>query len=479
MFVGRDAETAALNDVLTTVRNTDRAQPGQMIALFGRRRVGKSLLVDRFVGQTDVPSVYFQIDGASAPRSFAKAVRASSLRDADLASNSADDWDAALRSLAVAVGDGPAIVVIDEVPYAIEHDPAFEATLQAVWDRRLANKRVLLILIGSDMSVMKALTAYERPLYGRAIPMRIDPLSPMSSATIVGIDDPIDVLDAYLMTGGFPSLCADWRDLDVERAPFALLRRSLENPSSSLITNGERIVNAEFPSAVPARDALTAIGTGEATYANIERAMSVAATTTSAALRHLVDKQIVAADMPLDATGFAQKTKRYRVADQHLRFWLRFVGPNRNLLDRQRADLVMARIDQPDLQPWLAYRGRAVEPLLRDAAERMIRSGRLDLGLPDTSQIEVGGWWPRNNTPEIDLVVTDGRSAKRKVVATGTFKWRTGSGVTQSDINAHLAVRSAVRGVEADTPVIAVGTRHSNAHGALVVDAEQVVESLG
>lgn len=69
----------------------------------------------------------------------------------------AADWNQALRSLAVAVpDDAPSIAVIDEVPWLVEQDGEFEGALQTVWDRHLSAKPVLLILVGSDMSVMEA-----------------------------------------------------------------------------------------------------------------------------------------------------------------------------------------------------------------------------------------------------------------------------------------------------------------------------------
>jgi hypothetical protein len=70
----------------------------------------------------------------------------------------AGDWNQGLRSLAIAIPeDTPCIAVIDEVPWLVEQDPEFEGALQAVWDRHLSAKPVLLVLVGSDISVMEAL----------------------------------------------------------------------------------------------------------------------------------------------------------------------------------------------------------------------------------------------------------------------------------------------------------------------------------
>jgi uncharacterized protein len=59
------------------------------------------------------------------------------------------------------------------------------------------------------------------------------------------------------------------------------------------------------------------------------------------------------------------KFARYTIADLYLRFWLRFVRPHLAEIARRRGDLTAARI----MRDWSSYRGRAVEPLVRDALE--------------------------------------------------------------------------------------------------------------
>nr|WP_217808792.1 hypothetical protein [Nocardia donostiensis] len=66
--------------------------------------------------------------------------------------------------------------MIDEVPWLVEQDAEFEGALQTVWDRHLSAKPVLLILMGSDISVMEALQSRDRPFFGRATKMAVQPL---------------------------------------------------------------------------------------------------------------------------------------------------------------------------------------------------------------------------------------------------------------------------------------------------------------
>ena len=63
----------------------------------------------------------------------------------------------------------------------------------------------------------------------------------------------------------------------------------------------------------------------------------------------------------------------------------RFVAPGLDEVDRGRGDVVLERVRRD----WLSWRGRAVEPLVRDALERLLPDDRF----PGVRH--VGGWWNR------------------------------------------------------------------------------------
>ena len=97
------------------------------------------------------------------------------------------DWLAFFRQLAVAVpADRPSIIVIDELPWLLESDPALEGELQTAWDRALSRKPVLLILIGSDLAMMEQLDDYRRPFHQRATVMVLPALNPVEVGDMLG-----------------------------------------------------------------------------------------------------------------------------------------------------------------------------------------------------------------------------------------------------------------------------------------------------
>ena len=413
-FVGRRRELAALDDLLGEVRaGVGSARPGRCLIVRGRRRIGKSALVEEFIDHSGAPAAFYTAEisfGGDPLAEFTDVVRTSSLPDAAVFGEAMPgNWRAALRQLAgILPDDQPSIVVLDELPYLMDPSGAFESVLQRSWDRELCCKPVLLILVGSDLSMMEALTSYGSPFHQRGSQMPVGPLNPADVAEMTALGS-ADAFDAALITGGLPIICSRWRrGEDI----WSFLTRELENPVSPLVVSAQLSLAAEFPDQAQARAVLSAIGSGERTFTNIARAAGgIAHSTLSRATDLLETKEIVAGELPLGL--MPSKEKRYRITDPYLRFWLAFLGPHLSELDRMRADLTLNRIRLG----WTSWRGRAVEPLVRDALGRLLPAK----GLPAAPAI--GGYWTRSNDVEIDIVGADRGPLAKKLLFLGSVKW--------------------------------------------------------
>ncbi len=247
-------------------------------------------------------------------------------------------------------------MVIDEVPHLVDQVDAFESILQRAWDRELSRKPVLLILIGSNLSMMEALNEYGRPFHQRGREMVLGPLNPAEVAEMAGLP-PAPAIDAALVTGGLPLICAGWApgtDL------WTFLAAQLADPGSPLLISGERSLAAEFPVAAQAATVPAAIGSGERTFTTIGKAATIGHAPLVRAIEILIRKRVVAPELPLSTT--ASKERRYRITDPYLRFWLYFLGRQRiDEVERARGDLVLQRIRT----------GRAIEPLVREPLSKL------------------------------------------------------------------------------------------------------------
>lgn len=440
-FWGRGPDIGALKADLAEVRRTGR---GRMVAIRGRRQSGKSRLVTEFVESVGVPYLFTTAVKNASPavqletamQDLASARTPLPERDVAFAAPAAS-WVDLFARLALAIGDQEAVVVLDEFPWAVETDDTLEGVLQNAWDRSLERLPVLVILVGSDMAMMERLTEHDRPLYGRALGRTVQPLSPGGVAEACGDDrDPVDLLDVYLATGGYPRLVTE-----AARHPSAsqFVHAQLIDDSSPLVVVGQRVLSSEFRDGGSARTVLEAIGSLEVGHATFSSAVArlggdgnAAGTQVTRALEPLHAKGMVAIDVPVGA-GAKSRLRRYRITDPYLRFWFRFCAPELAHIEQGRADLALARYDR-DHQSW---RGRAIEPVVHGAVNQLAANPASMFSGVET----VGSWWDRANDHEYDLVATDRR---HHVLWVGSVKWRTNRPMNSSDLSALTEARGVI-----------------------------------
>lgn len=208
-----------------------------------------------------------------------------------------------------------------------------------------------------------------------------------------------------------------------------------------------RSLAAEFPTEAQARTVLGAIGRGERTFTLIGRAAGgLNPRSVSRSLELLTSRRMVAAELPL-STKPSRET-RYRIDDPYLRFWLSFIGPGIPAIERGRGDRVLDTIRAG----WTSWRGRAIEPVVREALWRLgSDDGQLPAG-PDA----IGGYWPRTNDPEIDIVGADRAPIAKKITLVGSVKWLEKKPFDNRDLARLIPHRSQLPGADDTTPLLAV-----------------------
>ncbi|MCL2091719.1 MAG: hypothetical protein FWH11_11080 [Micrococcales bacterium] len=429
-FVGRSRLMGSLREHLDAT-----SQRGRILAVRGRRQVGKSTALERFVEGCGVPYLYAtgvyrgsarqHLDGlaAAAHQSRVPLPGADELFAAPPAS-----WRDALGKIGLAARSGPVVVVLDEFPWFVGTDPSLEGELQAVWDRVWEKLPVLLVLIGSDVAMMDRLTGYGRPLFGRVRDVRLGALDPGEVAQALPHADAQEVLDAYLITGGYPRLVQDLVGSGRPTRDWAA--RCFADPFSPLLATGRFIMDAEFPDSPAASHVLAVIGSQDSGRPGFTDIVSAVAdpderkSTETAVTRALGllsgPKELIERELPAWA---APKTRlrRYRVADPYLRFWFRYVDQQADLVWRGRPDLPLARFEQD----WPTWRGHSVEPVVRQSLLR------LAVDHPELGGVEqVAPWWTRDGQTEIDVVAT----TRATTAVVGTIKWRYSGGVTRHEL---------------------------------------------
>ncbi len=403
MFINRKAEL----EILSQLYVSDRAE---LFVLYGRRRVGKTELLRAFCAEK--PQLFFiatlSADGEQLA-TFSQQIWA--YTHAETPSGfSFPSWDAAFQALADL--PGRPIVVLDEFTYLISGNKAIPSILQKVWDERLKNSRVMLVLCGSYIGMMETeVLGYQAPLYGRRTHSTLlDPLDLPSAATFFPAYPAEQQFLAWAVLGGMPYYLRTFSD---QTNIFSNIRQHILDAQTGELFNEPRLLlMEELREPRNYFSILRAIAQGNTRLNEISQASGVGAVNMVARYLDLLQQmRLVTRRVP--ATEFQpEKSKRgmYQIDDHFLRFWFRYVQPNQSSLDLGLTEAILNQRVRPDLEHFAAA---AFEEASRQHVAWLARQGKIPF-LPE----RIGGWWERES--EIDVLAIS-RTEKQALV--GECKW--------------------------------------------------------
>lgn len=388
-FVDRERELDELR------RWVGEDQPS-LILVYGRRRVGKTYLLTH--AWPDLRSFYF-LAADSTPHLNRHELLQDLSRwlDQPLEVEDYPTWRAVFR-LFVQLAQQPLIVVLDEFQYLLGGEDDIVSQLVAVWDREARGVPLTLVLCGSEVGTLEHLQEGGRPLYGR--PNRTLRLRPFDYWDAAQMSPGRDLRQAalfYGVFGGTPRYLAALReDDDLETATL----REFLSTRGEVHLQVQHIIEQERGIRQPAeyRAVLAAIADGATVLNEITQTAGLGERVHVA--RRAVD---VLEGLELIARGrnFASPPKapyRYRISDHAVRFWYRFVHPNRGRLELgDEAEVWRSRVERflDD------YMGRVFEAICAEGFFRRHRSW----GLPAAREWARWEGQDRNRRSiEIDVV---------------------------------------------------------------------------
>ncbi|MDR0887935.1 MAG: ATP-binding protein [Candidatus Methanoplasma sp.] len=306
-FIGREYELSQLE---SRYSNDDF----EFVAIYGRRRVGKTTLITEFT--KGKKTISFQAVNASISdnlRAMSAAVSSYEGRPSGLSFGHIDD---ALHYIFDLASEEKIIFVIDEYPYLAESYPPVSSLLQAIIDRSQSSK-MFLILCGSSNSFMESQVLGDKsPLYGRATgKMRMEPFDYLESGKFVDNYDSADRLSAYGMVGGIPQFLKKIND-----------SRSLKDNLESLVHRDsmmydaiENMMNMEFRKPAVYNSIIASIANGNRRVRDISTSMGMESNDITAYLAQLVEVGIIGKERPINTDS--KKSAVYYIRDNLISFW--------------------------------------------------------------------------------------------------------------------------------------------------------------
>ena len=405
-FFNRAHELAALDRAWK-----HRGNGGQMMLLYGRRRLGKTYLLQRYFtggvsgNEEAKPLCYFLAEQTTAQtqrltlaEQILTALPSSGVTSADLAVS----WNALLRYVSQEAQQrdakaGRFALILDEFTYLVAQTPELPSILQAWWDREGIHAPVYLILCGSPLSAMTALGVESAPLFGRfnAGIHRLEPLEYEEVAAFY-VGSPLygltEKLLMYGILGGTPryhALVDTAQPLEQEVIALLMEPRAVLENEVKFLLGSEQIRDP-----APYNAILGAIAAGETQFGRIQQQTGVDKGTLSFYLKTLQELGWARRELPFGDT--TDRRALYQVADPFLAFWYRFVAPLASALAFSAPEKIYTERVAPSLAD---YMGRYVFEDI--CAQWMRRHAQEKLGL---SIHQMGRYWSRDGQTELDIM---------------------------------------------------------------------------
>jgi uncharacterized protein len=401
-FQGRGVELRALEDAWT-------APGGRLVLVWGRRRSGKTRLLGHFANGK--PGVYYTAT-EQAPRAelaaFSQAARSMLAPAAGdlLIHGDFPDWGAAFAYLAEKARRRRLLVVLDEFPYLVAGDPSLPSILQRFWDQEGRTTKLRLVLCGSAQAVMVDLQAETAPLFGRVdARLHLRPFRYDEAALFYPELPPEQRAVAYGVLGGIPAYLGRWQ---ARAGHVSNLRRLFGTSASPLVEEGEFVLSSELSEGAGYFRILRAVAAGHRTYGAIKQFAGIEV---QRQLERLLGLELLERVTPVTDDPVRTKRVIYRIADNFLSFWFRFVYRHRADITRGLGREIVDRMIVPGLPD---YMGEAWEEMCRDFVRRKAITGTFPVPLS-----RVGRFWTADHATEIDVVGLDGD----RVVLAGSVKW--------------------------------------------------------
>lgn len=324
-FTGREEELAFLEGAYEKDKS-------QMIVIYGRRRVGKTCLLQKFI--KDKKHTYFlctrgnEIEQIRLLSGFI----AENMGDVAVAQSPFSDWHTLFMYLQSKIGDKRFVLVIDEFPYLINANPAVPSIFQKYWDEYLSGTNIMLVLCGSSISMMeREVLTYKSPLYGRRTGQwKVEPM--MFEESLDLFPQKIDIEDAvriYSITGGIPFYLTE---LDLEKSAVDNILENVARKGRMLYEEGEFLVREELREPLTYFSILSAISAGNTKQTRIADNIGMASTALPRYLSTLERLGFIEKNMPVTDYSRSKKTV-YRIKDNFVNFWFSFIYPYKSYIE--------------------------------------------------------------------------------------------------------------------------------------------------
>ena len=328
VFIGREKELHKLNSMYAS-------ESFQMLVLYGRRRIGKTTLLNEFSKDKN-PFYYTGVESKDEENLKGLGRTAFSYfheGSANVAFSSYSDvFDYITWQIREKGNNKRQLIILDEYPYMASGAKELSSVLQRVIDHDWSQMNVMLILCGSSITFMEEdVLGAKSPLFGRrTAQMDLMPFDYLTSACFAPKYTAENKAVVYGVTGGVAKYLSMF---DPQKPVEENLIGLFFDPSGYFYEEPENMLRQEFRDTSLYFAILHAIGNGSTQVNEISDKTGFGSEKVVQALHRLEAVRIIKKDIPI-LNENNRKLSQYVLRDGMFRFWFRFVPRGVSAIER-------------------------------------------------------------------------------------------------------------------------------------------------
>lgn len=289
MFVGREKELDILN-------NQFKSNKFEFTVIYGRRRVGKTKIINEFV--KNKKAIYFTGVESNAKQNLQNLSQSILIFEQGMPIESEfPSFQTALDFVFQKSLRERIVLVIDEYPYVAKSSNSLASTLQLLIDRYKDQSKLFLILCGSSMSYMEDhVLAYKAPLYGRrTAQIKVQPFEFLEACKYFDNFCDEDKAIAYGVVGGTPQYLLQIND---KISLKDNIKNIYLNSASFLFEEPTNLLKQEVREPAIYNAIITAVANGASKLSEIASKVGEETSVCSAYIKNLISLEIIKKESP-------------------------------------------------------------------------------------------------------------------------------------------------------------------------------------
>ena len=395
-FIGRKEELKKLNKVISS-------EEMSFALIYGRRRVGKSELVNQAIAKSKVKNLYYECKQV-AQESNVNGLNEIVSETLGLPKLGFTDIESLLNYIFEFSTKEKMVLVLDEYPYLRESVKGMDSILQAVIDKYRKTSKLTLIILGSYVEVMHSLLEHENPLYGRVdLTINLKQMDYYESSFFYPNYSAEDKVRIYSVFGGIPYYN---RLIDDSKSVKENILSLIASPGARLENEVSMYLNAELSKIVNANEVFEALARGFSKYSDILSQSHVSSGPTLVdVLDKLISMEVVVKTAPIN--DIANKKKiGYYICDNLSLFYYRYIFRYSSQMNIMDSDVFYKKYIEKDFEEYFVP--HVFENICRQYLVRKNKAGEIEPVIENIGKYYYDNPTERTNG-EFDIVTEDER----------------------------------------------------------------------